>query len=71
MKTIWKFVKADQFFPAYCPQIKSYKHKMRGLNGRGNPTDFTEAERKQIAAGIKKLAAELKKCNIVSKIDLK
>lgn len=58
---IWKFIKADNFFPKYCPQIKSYKHKIRGKNGRGNPVEFTDEEKKQIKAGLKHLFADLLK----------
>lgn len=57
---IWKFIKADQFFRKYCPEIKSYKHKIRGKNGRGNPVGFSGNEKKLIEAGIKKLFADLK-----------
>jgi hypothetical protein len=37
---IWKYIKADAFFVKYCPDIKSYKHKIRGKNGRGNPVNL-------------------------------
>lgn len=59
MPRIFDYIKADQFFPKYCPKIKSYKHKMRGLNGRGNPTEFSEEELRMIQAGLKKLAKDL------------
>jgi hypothetical protein len=58
---IWKFIKADQFFPKYCPHIKSYKHKIRGKNGRGNPVEFTEEEKKQIRTGLKHLLKDILK----------
>lgn len=59
MKHVFEFIKADQFFPKYCPEIKSYKHKIRGKNGRGNPLDFSEDEKKQIKTGLKKLFKDL------------
>lgn len=57
----FKYIKADQFFPAYCPTIKSHKHKIRGFNGRGNPVEFSDAEKKQIKKGLKKLFTDITK----------
>lgn len=57
----WKYIKADQFFPAYCPDIKNYKRKITGMNGRGNPAEFTQQERKQIKEGLKKLFKDISK----------
>jgi hypothetical protein len=57
---IWKFIKADQFFPKYCQHIKSYKHKIRGKNGRGNPVAFSEQDLKEIKKGLRQLFADLK-----------
>jgi hypothetical protein len=56
---IWNFIKADTFFREYLPHIKSYKHKIRGKNGRGNPVDFSEAEKKEIKIALKKLFKDL------------
>lgn len=56
---IFQFIKADQFFPAYLPHIKNYKHKIRGKNGRGNPIEFTEAELKDIKKALKQLIKDL------------
>jgi len=52
---IWKFIKADALFRERLPHIKSYKHKIRGKNGRGNHVDFSDAEKKEIKAAIIKL----------------
>jgi hypothetical protein len=57
----WKYIKADQFFPAYCPDIKNYKRKISGANGRGNPIEFTQEEKKQIKAALKKLFKDISK----------
>jgi hypothetical protein len=57
--SVFQFIKADQFFPKYCPSIKSYKHKIRGKNGRGNPVEFSAEERKQIRDGLKRLLRDL------------
>jgi hypothetical protein len=48
MNNIWKYIKADTFFKDYLPHIKSHKFKIRGLNSRGNPIDFSKDEKKQI-----------------------
>lgn len=52
---IWEYIKADSFFRDYLPNIKSYKHKIRGKNGRGNPIDFSKYEKKAIRAATKKM----------------
>jgi hypothetical protein len=52
---IWDYIKADRFFADYCPNIKSHKHKIRGFNGRGNPTGFSDAEKKEIITAFKLL----------------
>lgn len=58
---IWRFIKADTFFREYLPHIKSYKHKIRGKNGRGNPTKFNDAEINEIQEALKKLFVDLTK----------
>lgn len=60
---IWKFIKADQFFPAYCPTIKNYKRKISGKNGRGNPVEFTQEEKKKIKAGLRRQYKDMMKEN--------
>ena len=57
---IWNYIKADSFFKDYLPQIKSYKHKIRGKNGRGNPVDFSPDEKKQIKQALKSLMSDVK-----------
>lgn len=58
---IFNYIKADKFFPKYCPSIKSYKHKISGLNGRGNPVEFSEKELKQINKGLQKMMRDFLK----------
>lgn len=58
---IWQYIKADQFFPTYCPEIKNYKRKISGKNGRGNPVEFTAEEKRQIKKGLKRLATDMQK----------
>lgn len=56
---IWDYIKADTFFRGYLPHIKSYKHKIRGKNGRGNHVEFSAAEKKQIKSSLKSLFKDL------------
>lgn len=56
---IWNFIKAAKFFPNYCPEIKDWKKKMTGKNGRGNPVEFNAAEKKQIKSALKSLFKDL------------
>lgn len=56
---IWKHIKADTFFREYLPEIKSYKHKIRGKNGRGNPIEFSPDEKQQIKKALSKLFKDL------------
>lgn len=59
---IWDFIKADTFFREYLPSIKSYKHKIRGKNGRGNQTAFSDTEKTQIKAALASLFKDLERC---------
>ena len=56
---IWTYIKADSFFRDYLPRIKNYKHKIRGKNGRGNPVEFTDQEKKEINAAVKKMVKDI------------
>ena len=56
---IFKYLKADTFFREYLPFCASYKHKIRGKNGRGNPVEFSAAEKKQVLAALKSLFKDL------------
>lgn len=53
--SLFNYIKADSLFKDYLPEIKSYKHKIRGKNGRGNPVEFTPDEKKAIQLAIKKM----------------
>lgn len=55
---LWNYIKADTFFKQYLPTIKSYKHKIRGKNGRGNQCSFSDQEKRQINAALKKLSKD-------------
>ncbi len=56
---IWGYIKAAKFFSAYCPEVKDWRKKMTGRNGRGNPVEFSAAEKKQIKAALKSLFGDL------------
>jgi hypothetical protein len=56
---IWNFLKASKFFPSYCPEIRDWKKKITGKNGRGNPVEFSAAEKKQIKTALKSLFKDL------------
>lgn len=58
---IWDFIKADPFFEKYLPEIKSHKHKIRGKNGRGNPVEFSDGEKRAIKLAVKKLTRDIEK----------
>ena len=51
-----KYINSSQFFKDYLPSIKSVRRKIRGKNGRGNPTKFSQTEEKQINQAILKMA---------------
>lgn len=57
---IWNYIKAANFFPEYCPEIKDWKKKMTGKNGRGNPIGFTKEEKCQINKALKSLIIDVK-----------
>jgi len=56
---IWDYIKADTFFKNYLPHIKSYKHKIREKNGRGNPLSFSPSDKAAIKAGLKQLFKDI------------
>ena len=53
-----KYINSHQFFKDYLPSIKSVRHKIRGKNGRGNPTKFSKVEEKQIDKAILLMAKD-------------
>lgn len=55
---LFSFINATAFFPKFCKHITSWKHKLRGKNGRGNPCEFSPEELDQIQVGIDKIKAE-------------
>lgn len=57
---LFNFIKAANFFPKYCSEIKDWKKKMTGKNGRGNPLDFTKEEKRSINKAIKCLMSDVK-----------
>ena len=58
MKEILKCISAKNFFADYASEVKNFTHKMRGKDGNGNPIEFSQDDKKLIASGIKKMAAD-------------
>lgn len=58
---IFDYIKAAKFFPTYCPEIKNWKHKLRGKSGKNVDISFTPEEIKQIKKGLVKLHKDLQK----------
>jgi hypothetical protein len=56
---IFKHIKAAQFFPNYATGVTDWKKKLSGRNGRGNPLDFSEADKVEIRAGLRVLIKEI------------
>lgn len=61
MKEILKYLSAKNFFTDYAKSVKNYKHKMRGIDGNAKPIEFTDDDKKQIKAAVKKLSSDLLK----------
>lgn len=57
---IWTFIKADSLFREILPEIKNHKNKIRGKNGRGNPIEFTELEKKSINKAVEEVVKKYK-----------
>lgn len=55
---IWDYINAKRFFENYCPEVKNYKHKIRGYSGRGKPISFTDEDKKLIRKALKEMIAE-------------
>lgn len=49
---ILDFLSAKYFFKVYCPTVKSWVHKQRGWNGRGNPVVFSDEDIAAIEKGL-------------------
>ena len=56
---IFDYIKADTFFRDYLPHIKNHKRKISGRSGKGQPLDFSDAEKKEIKTALKKLFKDL------------
>lgn len=59
-KNLWTFIKADSVFKELLPDIKNHKNKIRGKNGRGNPIEFTNEEKKKINKAVAKMLKDHK-----------
>lgn len=50
---LFEIVVAKNFFEKYCTDVKNWKHKLRGIDGNGNPIDFSPEEKKAIKTKVK------------------
>lgn len=62
MHKIFEIIKASKFFPQYVPEVKNWKHKIRGIDGNNKPIQFSDAEKEKIKKGINNLFEKLKDC---------
>jgi hypothetical protein len=53
-------INATAFFSKYLPNVKNVKHKMRGIDGNGNPIDFSDTEKKEILKALAQMCKDLK-----------
>lgn len=57
---LFQVVVAKYFFENYCPEVSNVKHKLRGIDGNGNPIDFSPEDKKKMRAAINILTKDLK-----------
>jgi predicted AlkP superfamily phosphohydrolase/phosphomutase len=57
--TIFNFVKASKFFPAYAPEVKQPFNKISGSDGRV-PVNFTKEDKRMIKEGLKRMVKEVR-----------
>lgn len=54
-------IKASTFFPKYANSVNNWSHKMRGMNGRGNPLSFSSEDLTAIKIGMDAMNKDLQK----------
>lgn len=57
----FKIIVPKFFFSTYAPNVKDWRHKCSGKNGRGNPCAFTDNDMKEIKQGLRRLFKDLDK----------
>ena len=57
---IFKYIKPSKFFPKYCPHIKNYMQKIRGVNSKGKSISFSKNETIMIIRGFDKFQNDIK-----------
>lgn len=57
--TIFNFVKASKFFPAYAPEVKQPYNKITGHDGRV-PVAFSKEDKRMIKEGLKRMVKEVR-----------
>lgn len=54
-----EFIKKNNFFPKYCPDIRNWIHKFNGVSSKGAKLEFTQDDVKSIKSGLKKMNKDL------------
>ena len=58
---LWKVIKAETFFYLFLPQIKNFKHKIRGKSGRNKPLTFSDEDNELILWALEELKKDYEK----------
>ena len=56
--TLFKYLKAKNFFPTYAPGVKQPFAKLQGKDWRKKPIAFTQEDKKAIKEGLKRMVRE-------------
>ena len=54
-------IRAGKFFDRIVPGVPRFYHKMRAIDGNGQPLDFTPEEKKLMQEAAKQLGKEIQK----------
>lgn len=60
MNKVFDIIKAAKFFPKYAPEVKNWKHKLRGKDGNKKPIDFSKEDKQMIKQGIRSFISEVR-----------
>jgi hypothetical protein len=59
MKQTLNGINARIFFTQYCNGVKNYTHKMRGIDGHGNPIAFSDKDKLLIREAMMKMITDI------------
>lgn len=60
-KDLFKYIKANQFFKYYAPEVNNFKHKIRGISGNRKKLNFSNTDKEYIKLGLLQMLSEFKK----------